>query len=155
LTPPIPDFLTEPHRPWRAVLLGWPTVTLPALGLSLVAAAIFGKAGQPSFPMDGLGALFLLVIFAPFFETLIMAAVLEVLRRFLSPWAAALISGIGWGVAHSLQAAAWGLVIWWVFLILSRLYLTWRERSIWLALAIPFAVHALNNFLPALAVAFR
>ena len=151
---PLPKFLTEAEKPWRAVALGWPAATIPALALSLLASLLFPSTAQPSFPMRGTTALMALVVLAPFVETLIMAALLEVLRRFLNPWVAALVSGIGWGIAHSLQAAAWGIPIWWVFFIFSRLYLTWRERSILLAIAIPFAVHALNNLLPALQVAY-
>jgi membrane protease YdiL (CAAX protease family) len=150
----IPAFLTEAERPSRAILLGWATATIPALLLAVATSFLFDKGAQPQFPMSGPTALVLLVIFAPFVETLIMAGILEILRRFLKPWTAAIVSGIGWGIAHSLQAAAWGLVIWWVFLIFSRLYLTWRPRSIGLAILIPFAVHALNNLIPALLVAY-
>ena len=150
----LPAYLTDAEKPGRAILLGWATATIPALALSALASLVFDPSTQPKFDMSGPVALFLLVIFAPLFETLIMAGVLEVLRRFLKPWTAALVSAIGWGVVHSLQAAAWGVVIWWVFLVFSRLYLVWRPRSIGLAILIPFTVHALNNLFPALAVAF-
>ena len=48
------------------MLFGWPTTTLPALGLSLVMTGIFGQVGQPTFPMSGVGALVLLVLFVTF-----------------------------------------------------------------------------------------
>ena len=93
---------------------------------------------------------FMVEVFAPIVESLIMAAVLELLLRIVPPrWAIAL-SAIGWGVAHSLQAPTWGLVIWWPFLIFSALYVTWRQRSKLGAIGIAAAVHALNNLIPAL-----
>ena len=95
----------------------------------------------------------MLVLFAPITETLIMAAALSVLIRLFSPSVAVLLSALGWGVAHSLQAAVWGIVIWWPFLIFSILYLVWRERSLIAALGVASATHAFQNFLPALKIA--
>jgi hypothetical protein len=43
-------------------------------------------------------------------------------------------------------------VIWWPFLIFSILYVTWRQRSLAAALAVPAMVHGLQNLLPALLV---
>ncbi len=91
-----------------------------------------------------------LVVISPILETLIMAAVLELLVRIVPAWLAVAISAVGWGVAHSLQAPAWGLVIWWPFTVFSMLYVTWRKKSKAWALVIPMAVHALNNLPPAL-----
>ena len=95
--------------------------------------------------------LFALVLFAPLVETLIMAAVLEFMLRLRIPRPAAIVlSSLGWGVAHSMQAAAWGLVIWWPVLIFSTLYVTWSRRSAWAGVGIVFVVHALQNLGPAL-----
>ena len=102
------------------------------------------------FVVSGPATVVLLVIVSPLIETLIMAAILELLLRFLPPVAAIVLSAIGWGIAHSMVAPAWGLVIWWPFLIFSTLYVTWSKRSIWMAVAIVFAVHALQNLGPAL-----
>jgi membrane protease YdiL (CAAX protease family) len=104
--------------------------------------------------MRGSVAFLLLFAFAPFVETLIMAALLTVLARFMSPTFAVLISAALWGIAHSLQAAVWGLVIWWPFVIFSTLYMVWRERSVVAALGVATATHALQNLLPALKIAF-
>jgi hypothetical protein len=57
-------------------------------------------------------------------------------------------------VAHSLQAPAWGLVIWWPFLIFSTVFLVWRERSLLGAFALVSLLHALHNLLPALRLVF-
>ena len=61
----------------------------------------------------------------------------------------------GWGVAHSLQASAWGFVVWWPFLIMSMLYIVWRQRGFWVAIAIPAAVHMMQNAGPAYQVAYQ
>ena len=95
-------------------------------------------------------AFFAIVIISPLIETLIMAAILSLLLRLVPPLVAIVLSAAGWAVVHSLQASAWGLVIWWPFLIFSTLYVVWRQRSLKLALAIPATVHALNNLGPAL-----
>ena len=71
----------------------------------------------------------------------------------MSPTLAVLVSAALWGIAHSLQAAAWGLVIWWPFVIFSTLYMVWRERSVWAALGVVTATHALQNLGPALLIA--
>ena len=123
--------------------------------LSALVNWLLPSAGQPSFDAGGSFLLFLLVVFSPFVETLIMAVVLEVLLRLVRPPIAIALSSLGWGVAHSLEAPAWGLVIWWPFLIFSTLYVTWRQRSAWAAIAIVFCVHALQNLGPALWILFN
>ena len=149
---PAPRFLSQAESPVRAILVGWPVATVPALALAALVDLLLPSAAQPQFGPADLNLLAQLVLVAPLIETLIMAAVLEVLVRLIPALWAIAVSAIGWGAAHSLIAPAWGLVIWWIFLILSTLYVTWRKRGLGLALAIPFAVHALNNLLPALAL---
>jgi membrane protease YdiL (CAAX protease family) len=145
-------FLTKAESPLRAILVGWPVTTVPALALAALVGLLLPSTAQPQFGPVDLSLFAQLVLVAPLIETLIMAAVLEVLVRLMPARPAVVVSAIGWGAAHSLIAPAWGLVIWWVFLILSALYVTWRRRSLALAIAIPFAVHALNNLLPAIAL---
>ena len=146
----LPAALAEPRNPLRAVFVGWLFAFLPSLVLALIAQWLLPDAGRPSFEVAGVQAVALLVLFAPLVETLIMAAVLELLLRFMPRAAAILVSAVGWGIAHSLAAPAWGLVIWWPFLIFSTLYVTWSRRSVLAALAIAFAAHALQNLGPAL-----
>lgn len=136
----------------RAIVVGW---LLSLTGSLLLAAAwqwIAPELDSPQLPRLHAGVMmFVLVVFAPLVETLIMAAVLElILRLRVPPGAAILLSAAGWGIAHSIQAAGWGLVIWWPFLIFSTLYVTWSRRSVWAAVGIVFAVHALQNLAPAL-----
>jgi len=150
LKPTLPAFLLESRQPGRAILLAWPLVTLPALGLAAFFSWLIPGAPSPVFEGDRWLIFFLVEVFAPIVESLIMAAVLEVLLRIV-PWKwAVALSAAGWGVAHSLQAPTWGLVIWWPFLIFSILYVTWRKRSKVGAVGIAASVHALNNLIPAL-----
>lgn len=151
LARPFPlNALLEPVQPWRAVLVGWAMTTIPALLLSLIVASLLPQAARPEFGVIDLNLFVRLVVIAPLLETLIMATVLEILLLALpSNWAVA-VSSVGWGIAHSLIAPSWGLVIWWPFLIFSTLYVTWRGQGRLLAIAIVFAVHALNNLGPAL-----
>jgi membrane protease YdiL (CAAX protease family) len=99
--------------------------------------------------------LWLVVLAAPVLETFIMGAALVVLTLAVSPTAAVLVSAVGWGLAHSSAAAAWGLVIWWPFLIFSTLFLTWSRRSLGAALGLAAGTHALHNLLPALLLLYR
>ena len=150
----LPKQVREPERPLLALAVAW-LLTFPlSIGLAAIMSYLFPGAQQPEFPVSGLTALFLLVVFAPVLETLIMGGVLLVLLRFLSPSIAVLVSALGWGVAHSLGAPTWGLVIWWPFLIFSTLFVTWRRRSLALAFAMPALAHALHNLPSAILVGY-
>jgi len=151
----LPAVIREPRRAWLAI----PTAFLLSLGGSiLLAAASRGLAPQLETPnMDqlrGASGLFALAVFAPFLETLIMGGLLSLFLRFMKPAHAVMLSSLGWGVAHSLEAASWGLVIWWPFLIFSTLYVTWRQRGFWIAVLVVTATHALQNVGPAITVAY-
>lgn len=146
----LPVALFEPQKPLRYVALAWACAFLPSLLLSAIASQLLPDRA-PDFPKVDPGLLlFLLVVFAPVVETLIMGAVLLILERVAGLVPAVLLSSLGWGIAHSLQAAAWGLVIWWPFLIFSIAFLTWKQRSLAAAFGLPMLVHALQNLGPAL-----
>ncbi|MCA1654221.1 MAG: hypothetical protein ABR588_03690 [Sphingomicrobium sp.] len=149
-------FLPQPIREtsswWRSILFGWAAAFFPSLLLSALTAALLPNVARPSFNAGGPLLLFLLAVFSPLVETLIMAGILELLRRFLSPTAAVIVSAIGWAIAHSSAALAWGLVIWWPFLIFSTLYLAWRPCGKARAVGIVFATHACQNVPVALAL---
>lgn len=146
----LPKALFEPQKPLRYVAVAWACAFFPSLLLSVLASQLVPNAG-PEFPQDGPALLlFKLVMIAPVIETLIMGAVLLVLERFMDFLPAVMISSLGWGVAHSLVALAWGLVIWWPFLIFSIVFLTWRRRSLALAFGMPMVVHGFQNLGPAL-----
>jgi hypothetical protein len=150
----LPRPLFEPRRLSIVIPTAWLTTFIPSILLAALASWLFPTADQPQFDVNGGLALFLLVVFAPIVETLIMGAVLLVLLRFVPATAAVLISAAGWGIAHSIAAPAWGLVIWWPFLVFSILFVTWRSRSLLAALAVPAIVHALHNLPSALLLSY-
>ena len=150
--PFLPQTLREPQNAWLAIAVGWLTAFLPSILLAGAVGLFLPDMEKPQIEVTGAYVVFLLVVFAPVVETLIMAGVLSLLLRLLPATAAVIASAAGWGIAHSLIASAWGLVIWWPFLVFSTLYVTWRRRSLAAALAIPAAVHALQNVGPSLLV---
>ena len=151
----LPGRLFRAREPLPYLGTAWLLTFLPALALAALVGAVAGESAQPDFPLGSWTVFLLLVIFAPVAETLIMGSVLLVLRSFLPPVVAVALSSAGWGVAHSLQAPAWGLVIWWPFLIFSTAFLVWRERSLLLAFVMVSAMHALHNVVPALGLVLK
>jgi hypothetical protein len=150
----LPAPLREPRRAWLAILIGWALSILGSLALAALSKAIAPALPAPEFPMKGLVAFVLLVVFAPFVETLIMAGFLSLFLRFMSPVSAILLSAAGWGLAHSIEAVGWGLVIWWPFLIFSTLFVVWRQRGFWAGVGVAAATHAMQNIGPGWVVAF-
>ncbi len=147
----LPQALREPQRPIRAIFTGWAFAFFPSILLSYVMQWLLPQVARPSFDVGGSTAFILLVLFAPVVETLIMAFFLEIMLRLrIPPTVAILLSSAGWGIAHSLAAPVWGLVIWWPFLIFSTLYVTWSRRSIWAGVGVAAATHALHNLVPVL-----
>jgi hypothetical protein len=149
----LPKPLLEPRNAYAAIGLGW-LLTFPvSVALAGLIHLVAPDAQAPQFPVAGPLAVFLLVIFSPVLETLLMAGGLALLLRFMSPTWAVIASAAGWGVAHSFAAPSWGLIIWWPFLVFSTLFVTWRQRSVGLALVVPMSVHALQNLPSALFIA--
>ena len=87
----------------------------------------------------------MIVLFAPFVETLIMAGAATLLSRLFGPTVAVFGSTVAWGALHSASVPVWKMVVWWAFLILTIVYLTWRPRGFWIAVMMATAVHALQN----------
>jgi hypothetical protein len=146
----LPNALREPRRPLLALGIAWATAFLPSLPLGAAVSAFLPRDALPDFPVVDWNFFFLIVVAAPLFETVLMGAALLLLRLFLSPTSAVLVSAVGWGIAHSAAAPAWGLVIWWPFLVFSTVFLTWRSRSLFAAVGMAATTHALHNLLPAL-----
>ena len=149
-----PATMREPRRAWAAILTGWILSLAGSIALATLSRAVAPALPAPEFPLKGPMAFFLLVVFAPLVETLIMAGLLSLLLRFFTPATSILLSALAWGVAHSSMALGWGLVIWWPFLIFSMLYVVWRQRGFWIAVSIATTTHALQNLAPGLVVAF-
>lgn len=146
----LPRAILEPRAPLMAILIAWLTAFLPSLALAALVEAALPSLGQPNLPIQSASMVVLVAVVAPVIETLIMAAVLSLLLLLFPPTLAVLVSAAGWGIAHSLAAPAWGLVVWWPFLVFSALFVTWRQRSLLAGLAVPAVVHGLQNLLPSL-----
>ena len=142
----LPLFLFRPDGSRLAyVLKAWLLALVPSILLSLIVNSAAPAAEQPHLPLSGPAAIGFITLLGPFLETLIMAGALLVLTRIVAPGPAAVLSAIGWGVAHSWAAPIWGLIIWWPFLIFSVAFLTWRRRGFWTGILLVTAIHALQN----------
>ena len=150
----LPAAIRTPEHPLRAIAVGWLTAFPVSMVLAFLATIIMPGAKQPEFHISGWMTVFGMVVFSPVVETLVMGAVLLLLLRFVSPTVAVVSSAIGWGIVHSLIAPAWGLAIWWPFLVFSTLFVTWKDRSLALAFALPICTDALQNLIPSLLVVF-
>lgn len=147
----LPKFLFETDRlKSRYVVRAWLLALLPSILLSGLIGMLLPQARVPDIPTEGSVSLLLLIVVAPLVESIIMGIALLGLTRFLEPGKAVIASAILWGVVHSLSAPAWGLVIWWPFLILSAAFLTWRDKGFLTALAIVTVIHGLQNTVGAL-----
>ena len=146
----LPDFLFRADGSKFAYAgKAWLLVLLPSLALSLLAQAIgsvvFPGDPGPDIKANSLLLFAILVFVGPLLESIIMGGVLLVLVRWLRPAHAVFASAILWGAAHSLASPMWGLVVWWPFLVLSIVFLTWRGGGFWLGVGMATLVHGLQN----------
>jgi hypothetical protein len=146
----LPDFLfsTDSVKA-RYVARAWALALVPSLLLAILISLIAPGAKQPEFVVDGPLTIAFLVVVGPLIETLLMIPPLLLLNRFAGPGPAVVGSALLWGVLHSLQAPVWGLVAWWLFLIFSIAFLTWRSRGLVTAFLLVTAIHGLQNSVPA------
>ena len=150
----LPSPLREPRRAWLAILIGYGLSLVGSVVLAFLSKQIAPDIATPEFPLKGPVAFFMLVVFAPVLETLIMAGFLTLFLKFMRPAYAILLSSFGWGIAHSLEALGWGLVIWWPFLIFSTLFVVWRQKGFWAGAGVAMAAHMLQNVGPGWVVAY-
>lgn len=142
------------------------TYILKTVGLTLIGALLIGvgvSALMPDATQPDVGdvtvqpwlVFFGVVVLSPILETLMMWPIIAGLRwalRGKSVYLIAVLSAGVWAGMHSLAAPIWGLVIFWPFVMFSLSFLNWQKRSIWLALGITMACHALHNSVPFLAM---
>ena len=144
----LPRFLFVAENAPVYILGAWLLAMLPSLVLSGLLRLVAPEAEVPLVEYECLPPAFtaiMLIVVAPFLETLIMAAWATILHRAFGFVAAVFGSALAWGIAHSSAVPAWGLVVWWPFLIFTIVYLTWRRRGLWPAIGMATAVHALQN----------
>lgn len=152
----LPASLREPRRAWLAIPTGWALSMLGSLLLALAVELLVPNLASPDIPkMAPALLIFMFVVFAPAVESILMGAILVLLLRWMPPVTAVVVSALAWGVFHSLQASAWGLAIWWPFLIFSTLFVVWRQRGFWTGVGVATATHMLQNLGPALALMLR
>ena len=152
-------------HPAYYVLRAWPVAIVPTLAITTIASIIAQLAGADHlfdesqwgnlFEMSSAMLLLQIVIVAPILETLLMAPLLALFVRVLPQRRyAVLASASVWAILHSLSAPIWGVCIFWTFVVFSTAFLVWREVSLLHALGVTAAIHALNNALAGLGLAF-
>ena len=149
----LPSDVRLPRSIARSVLIGWLCTFPVSIALAALMQMLLPGAKAPEFHGGGWLAFAAIVVLSPVVETLIMGGVLLLLLRFLPPVWAVLVSALAWGAVHSTAAPIWGLIIWWPFLIFSTLFVSWRQRSLVLAFAVPMLAHAAQNLPPAVLIA--
>lgn len=147
-------FLFRPRRPlWRFCLVAAPLALAPSLFISALLILGLKLAGVdtlrllPSFdPQLTWYWLARLVLMGPIVETMVLAAGIWILQRFLKrPMRVAVVSAVLWGVAHGLDGPIRALGTGWSFFVFSAAYISWRQHSrtsAYLAAGIP---HSLAN----------
>jgi membrane protease YdiL (CAAX protease family) len=142
----LPLFLFDIDKvPERYIGKAWLVALLPSVALSALVTLLTPQGSHPNIHIYGLVSVLLIVVVSPILETLLMIPPLLGLNRLFGPGIAVLGSALLWGAAHSLSAPAWGLIVWWPFLILSIALLTWRRVGLGRAILVVFAIHALQN----------
>ena len=153
----LPALVREPRRPLLTILVCWLMAIGGALLIAAIVRTIVTDAESPDFSWligKGFITVFVLAIATPLIETLILAGTTSILLRFVKPQYAILISSLGWALAHSNNTRVWGLVIFWPFIIFTTLYVVWKQRSLVWGIAMPWAVHGMQNLFPAIAIGY-
>ena len=152
-------------HPLHYALRAWPVAMLPTFAIATMASIIAQLVGADYlfdegqwgnlFEMSSGMLLLQIVVVAPVLETLLMAPILALLVRVLPRRRYAVIASAAlWAVLHSLSAPIWGVCIFWTFIVFSTAFLVWREVSLWHALGVTAAIHALNNAFAGLGLTF-
>jgi hypothetical protein len=147
--------LLRPERPLRylafCVLLDVPLTA----AISWLIGRLTG-AEDPTFAgTSWWRILAVMCVFVPLVETTVLAAFVEIARRFTcSLLAVAILSSVIAALAHSLAAPLWGPIIAWTFFLQAICYQVWRERGRADAFGLTCALHALHNLYPTVLLAW-
>ena len=153
------QFLLDPKLPlWKFCFAAFPIALFPSAAIyslvyaSLQAAGVDPTHFQPPVRTGGMSGWFGAVVFAPFVETLLLAAVLSILLKLTNRKVfIAVASGLLWGALHATFGLLWFFGTVWSFFVLSCAYLGWQGRSFREAFAAAWVPHVLVN-LSAMAV---
>lgn len=131
----------------RAAAVG----VVPSILLVVVVAGLASLAGidvgRPPEVRLGAGGLVAVVVMAPLLETLLLAALLELLGMAFRSWLAiAAVSAFAWGLLHGLVTPLWFFGTVWSFFVFGASYIAWRPQSVTRALVAAALPHAFINF---------
>jgi hypothetical protein len=106
-----------------------PSIILAYVVVAILKVLSIDTAGLiPDLSLDSPSFVLVLIVVAPLVETVVVIVALKVIRILVkSPTLSSSISGVGWGIAHGLQAPLWFFGTFWSFFVFSRAYLTWRN----------------------------
>jgi hypothetical protein len=94
-----------------------------------------------------------LLLLSPVFESLLLVAVIELLRWLHCPlWAQISGATLALALEHSTSWSPWGLIIWPAFAVDAFSYVYWRATSRKVAYGITACIHALHNLIVAIPV---
>ena len=137
---------------WRAIVTLSALAIVPSIGFVLIAFAILALLGvdavesAPELPVNDPAFIFLAIVVGPLVETALLVVVLKVIGLVVeSANARSGVSGIGWGVAHGIQAPPWFFGTFWSFFVFSRAYLAWRKISRSRGFGAACLPHAIQN----------
>lgn len=123
---------------------------------------LFSASSMPAelfpLPIGGEGfarMAFSTLIFAPVTETLLLVAIIEVLRRLRAPVQIQfLVPVVLIAALHSVHWLPWGLIVAPSFAIYAFSYIYWRTNPA-IAAALVASIHSLHNLIPTLSTAAR
>lgn len=141
----------------RYILRAWLLSLIPSLVIaSLLSAAGLMTETPASDFLDEIGKgemVMMVLLMAPFLETLLLSATLGLLGFFVQSRGKLLAASAAfWALLHLPNGPLIPLVIAWPFFVFSAAYLAWRPRGWLRAIAVVTAIHFLQNLLPALAL---
>jgi hypothetical protein len=139
----------------RSIALGFLTAFIPAVSLATGAVMIFTsfniggstyEQALPSVSRGNIGEFIGMVIVTPVIETLVLIALMKVLRILQLKYTfRILVSSLLWGAAHGLVAPLWFFAPAWSFAIYSHLYESWYRESLSRGYAAALVPHVLTN----------
>ncbi|MBL8510949.1 MAG: hypothetical protein JNM52_04820 [Betaproteobacteria bacterium] len=149
--------MSQAQRPVRFVLSAYVCIALPTMLMIFILNGLGFRVSDELMQDIGPKWLFLMITigFSPLFETLLMIPMLALMQRITKRKnLVCLGSAAIWAGLHALTDPIWGASVFWLFVVLSHTFLTWRERSLSAAYWVTATIHALNNTIPAIIIAF-
>lgn len=130
-------------------------VVLNGLLLSQLLVRLLPEVPMVIDKVDLVAEVYTVVLFGPFFETLMMVVIFWIIGWFTKNLlATALISALVWALLHGISFPIQGIINFFSFFVYSIAYLIWRPLSFWRAFGITSAIHMINNAVIVLLVFF-